>query len=65
MRGGVASEATMNFEGRKANAGGEGEIKKLLAAHTSYMSLWIAQTRATMRRWMPKVEEEYDFLHPN
>ena len=39
VRGGVASEATMNFEGRKAHAVGEGEIKKLLAAYTSYVSM--------------------------
>ena len=32
VRGGVASEATMNFEGRKAHVVGEGEIRKLLAA---------------------------------
>ena len=39
VRGGVASEATMNSEGRKAHAVGEGEIKKLLAAYTSYVSM--------------------------
>ena len=39
VRGGVASEATMNFEGRKAHAVGEGEIRKLLAAYTSYVSM--------------------------
>ena len=39
VRGGVASEATMNFEGRKSHAVGEGEIRKLLAAHTSYVSM--------------------------
>ena len=39
VRGGVASEATMNFEGRKAHAVGEGQIKKLLAAYTSYVSM--------------------------
>ena len=39
VRGGVASEATVNFEGRKAHAVGEGEIKKLLAAYTSYASM--------------------------
>ena len=38
MRGGVASEAIMNFQGRKAHAVGEGEIKKLLAAYISYVS---------------------------
>ena len=39
VRDGVASEATMNFEGRHAHAVGEGEIKKLLAAYTSYVSM--------------------------
>ena len=39
VRGGVASEATMNFEGRKARAVGEGQITKLLAAYTSYVSM--------------------------
>ena len=39
VRGGVASEATMNFEGRKAHVVGEGEVRKLLAAFTSYVSM--------------------------
>jgi hypothetical protein len=39
VRGGVASEATMNFEGRNAHAVGEGEIRKLLAAYTSYVAM--------------------------
>ena len=39
VRGGVASEATMNFEGRSAHAVGEGQIRKLLAAYTSYVSM--------------------------
>ena len=39
VRDGVASEATMNFEGRNAHAVGEGEIKQLLAAYTSYVSM--------------------------
>ena len=39
LRGGAATEATMNFEGRKARAVGEGQIKKLLAAYTQYVSM--------------------------
>ena len=39
VRGGVAAEATMNFEGRKAHAVGEGQMKKLLAAYISYVSM--------------------------
>ena len=39
VRGGVASDATMNFEGRSAHAVGEGQIRKLLAAYTSYVSM--------------------------
>ena len=39
VRGGVASEATMNFEGRSAHAVGEGQIRKLLAAYTTYVSM--------------------------
>ena len=39
VRGGVASEATMNFEGRNAHAVGEGQIRKLLAAYTTYVSM--------------------------
>ena len=39
VRGGVASDATMNFEGRNAHAVGEGQIQKLLAAYTSYVSM--------------------------
>ena len=31
-KGGVATEATMNFEGRRAKAVGEGQIRKLMAA---------------------------------
>ena len=39
VRGGAATEATMNFEGRGAKAVGEGQIKKLLAAYTAYVSM--------------------------
>ena len=39
VRGGVASEATINFEGKKAHAVGEGQLKKMLAAYTSYVSM--------------------------
>ena len=39
VRGGVASEATMNFEGRNAHAVGEGQIRKLLAAYTTYVAM--------------------------
>ena len=39
VRDGVASEATMNVEGRNAHAVGEGQIRKLLAAYTSYVSM--------------------------
>ena len=39
MRGGVACEATTNFEGRNVHAVDEGQIKKLLAAYTSYVSM--------------------------
>ena len=39
QRGGVASDATMSFEGRSAHAVGEGQIRKLLAAYTSYVSM--------------------------
>jgi hypothetical protein len=39
VRGGVASDATMNFEGRNAHAAGEGQIRKLLAAYTTYVSM--------------------------
>ena len=39
VKGGVASEATMNFEGRSAHAVGEGQIRKLLAAYTTYVSM--------------------------
>ena len=37
--GEVASEATMNFEGRNARAIGEGQIRKMLAAYTTYVSM--------------------------
>ena len=39
VRGGVASHATMNFEGRKAHAVAEGEMREPLAAYTSYVSM--------------------------
>ena len=39
LRGGAATEATMNFEGRKAKAVGERQIKRLLAAYTEYVSM--------------------------
>jgi hypothetical protein len=37
-KGGVATEATMNFEGRRAKAVGGGQIGKLMAAYTAYVS---------------------------
>ena len=39
VRGGVASEATMNFEGRNTHAVGGEQIRKLLAAYTPYVSM--------------------------
>ena len=39
VKGGAATEATMNFEGRSAKAVGEGQIKQLLAAYTTYVSM--------------------------
>ena len=39
FKGGAATQATMNFEGRSATAVGESQIKQLLAAYTSYVSM--------------------------
>ena len=39
VKGGAATEATMNFEGRSAKAVGESQIKQLLAAYTAYVSM--------------------------
>jgi hypothetical protein len=38
-KGAAATEATMNFEGRTAQAVEEGQIKQLLAAYTAYVSM--------------------------
>ena len=39
VKGGAATEATMNSEGGSAKAEGEGQIKQLLAAYTAYVSM--------------------------
>ena len=49
VRGGVASEATMNFEGGNAHAVGEGQIRKLLAAYTSYVFMDSAEKETSAK----------------
>ena len=39
IKGGAATEATTNFEGRAARTEGESQIKQLLTAYTAYVSI--------------------------
>ena len=64
VRGGVASEATMNFEGSKAHAVGEGQIKKLLAVYTSYVSMDSTDNASSGEMESYQAEEEYVLLPP-
>ena len=44
IKGGAATEATTNLEGRAARTEGESQIKQLLPAYTAYVSIDITKS---------------------